>query len=197
MGSARTACGLAMALAATLAAGCARGCTSRRPPVHPVPDMDDQPRYEAQEASDFFYDGKAMRTPPEGTVARGSLAEEPSFRTGRLPDGSFLATGPLRGDTEAIERGRERYGIYCSPCHDPRGTGRGILYQRGNVPTRSLHEERIRKAPDGQLFETIAKGVGLMPGYRWPIPAADRWAIVAYVRKLQQTAPGGGTGGSP
>lgn len=164
--------------------------------------MDDQPRTEAQEASEFFYDGKAMRTPPEGTVARGSLAHEPSFRTGRLPDGSFLAAGPLRGDPEGIERGRERYGIYCSPCHDPRGTGRGILYQRGNVPTRSLHEERIRNAPDGQLFETIANGVGLMPGYRWPIPAADRWAIVAYVRKLQETAPpeaapGGAPGGSP
>lgn len=171
-----------------LVSGCARGCTTRRPPIHLVPDMDDQPKLEAQEASEFFYDGKAMQVPPEGTVARGAILEDPSFETGRLPDGSFVAASPLPADPSVLERGRERYDIYCAPCHDPRGTGRGILYERGNVPTRNLHEARIRTAPDGQLFDTITNGVGLMPGYRWPIPPRDRWAIVAYVRKLEQEA---------
>ena len=85
-----------------------------------------------------------------------------------------------------LERGRQRYGIYCQPCHDARGDGRGILFQRGNVPTATFHQEKILKYPDGQIFDIITNGLGLMPGYRWPIPPADRWAIVAYVRELQR-----------
>ncbi len=181
--------GLVLLVLFFFATGCARGCTGRRPPIHPVPDMDDQPKYQAQAASDFFYDGRTMRVPPAGTVARGSLAGGAAFDTGKLPDGSFVPAGPLTTDEKAAERGRERFGIYCTPCHDPRGTGLGILHQRGGVPTTSLHIERIRSAPDGQIFDTITNGVGLMPGYRWPIPPGDRWAIIAYVRKLQETMP--------
>jgi mono/diheme cytochrome c family protein len=76
--------------------------------------------------------------------------------------------------------------IYCQPCHDARGDGKGILFQRGNVPTATFHQEKILKYPDGQIFDVITNGTGLMSGYRWPIPPADRWAIVAYVRELQR-----------
>ena len=76
--------------------------------------------------------------------------------------------------------------IYCQPCHDARGDGKGILFQRGNVPTASFHQEKILKYPDGQIFDVITNGIGLMSGYRWPIPPADRWAIIAYVRELER-----------
>ena len=85
-----------------------------------------------------------------------------------------------------VERGRQRYTIYCQPCHDARGDGKGILFQRGNVPTASFHQEKILKYPDGQIFDVITNGLGLMSGYRWPIPPADRWAIIAYVRELER-----------
>ena len=85
-----------------------------------------------------------------------------------------------------LERGHQRYSIYCQPCHDARGDGKGILFQRGNVPTASFHQEKILKYADGQIFDVITNGAGLMSGYRWPIPPADRWAIVAYVRSLEQ-----------
>ena len=89
-------------------------------------------------------------------------------------------------DVKLVERGRQRYTIYCQPCHDARGDGKGILFQRGNVPTATFHQEKILKYTDGQIFDVITNGQGLMASYRWPIPPADRWAIVAYVRGLQR-----------
>lgn len=176
---------LALASAATLA-GCARGCPSSRPPIHLNPSMDDQPKVRPQAASEFFYDGAAMREPVPGTVAVGGLKEDETFFTGKGPDGQFVATIPVPVDEALVERGRGRYRIYCEPCHDARGDGRGILFQRGNVPTASFHQEKIVTYPDGQIFDVITNGQGLMAGYRWPIPPADRWAIVAYVRQLQR-----------
>ena len=93
-------------------------------------------------------------------------------------------------DEALLERGRQRYVIYCQPCHDARGDGKGILFQRASVPTASYHQDKILNYPDGQIFDVITNGQGLMSGYRWPIPPADRWAIVAYVRQLQQKAAG-------
>ena len=151
--------------------------------------MDNQPKYEAQAASDFFYDGKTMRTPVEGTVAQTDtpleLLETVGYETGLNEDGTFITTNPVSVDDALIARGANRFGIYCEPCHDKRGTGRGILFERGGVPTTSLHEPRLLEAVDGQIFDTITNGVGLMPGYRYPIHTHDRWAIVAYVRTLQ------------
>jgi mono/diheme cytochrome c family protein len=166
--------------------GCARGCTSSRPPIHINPSMDDQPRVRPQAASTFFYDGASMRQPVPGTVPIGGLREDAAFFTGIGADGQFVAAIPHPVDDALLERGRERYVIYCQPCHDPRGDGRGILFQRGNVPTASFHEERVLASADGQIFDIITNGTGLMAGYRWPIPPADRWAIVAYVRELQR-----------
>jgi len=167
-------------------AGCARGCTSSRPPIHLNPSMDNQPKVRAQSASAFFYDGSAMRQPIPGTVAIGGLKEDTAFFTGKSADGQFVAAIPVTVDENVLERGRERYTIYCQPCHDARGDGRGILFQRGNVPTATFHQEKMLKYSDGQIFDIMTNGQGLMPAYRWPIPPADRWAIVAYVRGLQR-----------
>ena len=190
----------ALALTSVVAlSGCARGCTSSRPPVHINPSMDDQPKVLPQTASRFFYDGASMRQPVPGTVAIGGLKEDTAFFTGMGADGKPVATIPVTVDAALLARGRQRYVIYCQPCHDARGDGKGILFQRGNIPTASVHQERLVKSPDGWIFFVITNGLGLMPAYRWPIPPADRWAIVAYVRELERTrlasttgAPAGG-----
>jgi mono/diheme cytochrome c family protein len=182
----RTALSVLVLAAMVPLAGCARGCTSSRPPIHLNPSMDDQPKVRPQAASTFFYNGASMREPVPGTVPIGGLKEDGAFFTGRSPDGLFIPTIPVTVDDRTIERGQDRYRIYCQPCHDPRGEGKGILFQRGNVPTASFHQEKIQNYPDGQLFDVITNGFGLMSGYKWPIPPADRWAIVAYVRNLQR-----------
>jgi mono/diheme cytochrome c family protein len=166
--------------------GCARGCTSSRPPIHLNPSMDDQPKVLSQTASAFFFNGASMREPVPGTVPIGGLKEDTAFFTGKGADGQFVATIPVPTDEALLERGRQRYVIYCQPCHDPRGDGKGILFQRGNVPTASFHDDKILKYADGQIFDIMTNGMGLMPAYRWPIPPADRWAIIAHVRQLQR-----------
>jgi hypothetical protein len=144
-------------------AGCARGCTSSRPPIHINPSMDDQPKVRsqaAQAASDFFYNGASMREPVPGTVAIGGLKEDTAFFTGKGADGQFVATIPHAVDDALLERGRQRYGIYCQPCHDARGDGRGILFQQG-TPTATFHDPKIVQYPDGQIFDVITNGQGL------------------------------------
>jgi mono/diheme cytochrome c family protein len=185
---ARPRCGLsAIALTCLVAlSGCVRGSTSSRPPVHINPSMFDQPKVLPQTASNFFYDGSSMRQPVPGTVAVDGLKEDTAFFTGVGADGNPVAAIPVTVDAALLERGHERYGIYCQPCHDARGDGKGILFQRGNIPTASFHQDKILKYPDGLLFFVITNGSGLMPAYRWPIPPADRWAIIAYVRELER-----------
>ena len=124
--------------------------------------------------------------PFQERCAIGELKEDAAFFTGKGADGEFVATIPATVDAALLERGRQRYVIYCQPCHDARGDGKGILFQRGNVPTASLHDGRVLTYPDGRIFDVITNGSGLMAGYRWPIPPADRWAIVAYVRDLER-----------
>ena len=197
-GAGRCVHGIIVLASVVALSGCARGCTSSQPPIHLNPSMDDQPKVGPQAASSFFRDGAATREPVAGTVPIGGLKEDAAFFTGMGPDGTFVATIPVPVDEALAARGRERYGIYCEPCHDTRGVGRGILFQRGNVPTASLHQERILTLADGELFDVITNGRGLMSAYRWPIPPADRWAIVAYVRELQrQRVAGGSPAGTP
>jgi len=176
---------LALGLLALTLAGCVRGCLSSRSPIHINPNMDNQPKLQPFEASRFFYDGKAMREPIPGTVARGDAWAQDALHTGRDESGAFVRSSPVAVDEALLARGAERYAIYCSPCHDLRGNGRGILYERGKVPTPSLHEERIRGLADGEIFDVVTQGKGLMPSYGYPIPPADRWAILAHVRRLQ------------
>jgi len=177
---------LCLVLVSLSLAGCYRGCASSSPPIHPNPNMDDQPKYEPFEASDFFYDGAAMRTPVPGTVARGESWKGDAFNTGRDESGAFLVTMPVEQNDSTLARGGGRYGIYCSPCHDQRGNGTGILANRGGIPTPSFHEQRIRDLPDGELFDVITHGLGLMPAYGYPIRAHDRWSIIAHLRRLQR-----------
>jgi len=174
-------------------AGCVRGCPSSRPPVHPNPSMDDQPKVKPQTASAFFFNGQSMRDPVPGTIAIGGLKEDTAFFTGKSADGKFVATIPRPTDDATLERGRNRYTIYCQPCHDAHGDGKGILFQRGNVPTASFHDEKILKYPDGQIFDVITNGSGLMSSYRWAIVPADRWAIIAYVRDMERKRLASGT----
>lgn len=166
--------------------GCARGCTSSRPPIHINPNMDQQPRTDPQEASEFFYDGAAMRTPVAGTVARGELRDGGPFWTGKDAAGAFVTGIPMAVDAAVRERGAQRFDIYCAVCHDKGGDGKGVLFERGKVPTPSFHQDRLRQMPDGQIFDTITNGLGLMPAYRYPIPVADRWAILVHLRELQE-----------
>jgi mono/diheme cytochrome c family protein len=169
--------------------GCVRGCTMRQPPIHPNPNMDDQPRYNAQASSGFFGDGATMRTPVQGTVPRSRPAArlaDVRYMTGKDEAGAPVASAPVSVDDALLARGQERYGIYCAPCHHRLGDGKGILFTRANVPTTSLHLDRLRSAPDGQIFDVITNGLGLMPSYAYPISVEDRWAIVAWVRRLQE-----------
>jgi len=175
---------LSLGLAVSVA-GC-RGWTSSRPPVHLNPSMYHQPKYRPQAESGFFYDGATMRAPVPGTVARGELREDRAFFEGKDADGKDVLRAPVEATPELLARGAERYRISCEPCHDPRGDGKGILFQRGNVPTASFHTDKLRTSPEGHLFDVITNGQGLMPAYRWPIPPADRWAIIAHVREMQR-----------
>ena len=168
-------------LLALSAGGCMRGCTSSRSPIHLNPNMDYQLRVDPQEASEFFYDGRGMRVPVEGTVARGELrTEADEFYSGMDANGAFVASSPLVQTDDTAAQGLRQYTIYCQPCHEKRGTGRGILYEYGKVPMPSFDDERIVNLGDGELFDIITHGKGLMQGYAYPIPPSDRWAIVAH-----------------
>jgi cytochrome c5 len=173
-------------------AGC-RGQTSSEPPIVVLRDMFLQDRYNPQAESQLFLDGRAMRKPVLGTIPR-EREIDPEIGQGRLPDDSgYVADVPqavaqrLGGARAMIERGLERYDIYCRPCHDGTGAGRGAVITRANwqpaPPT--FHQDRIRQMPDGQLFATITHGIRTMPSYGAHIPVNDRWAIVSYVRALQ------------
>jgi mono/diheme cytochrome c family protein len=147
-------------------------------------DLADQAHHEPMEASGFFPDGSSSRTPPEHTLARGQLHEDEHFYTGRI--GAELAgTFPAPVTRAQLERGRERYDIFCAVCHGSTGEGGGIIVQRGFPPPPSFHIDRLRDAPPGYFFEVITQGRGLMYPYASRVDAADRWAITAYIRALQ------------
>ncbi|MFQ5604150.1 MAG: c-type cytochrome [bacterium] len=147
-------------------------------------DMHDQPKLQPLEASDFFKDGRASRSLIEGTVARGHLNNDPHLYQGRV-DGELVWTFPFPITKEVLRRGEERYNIFCSPCHDQLGYGRGMIVQRGFRQPPSFHIDRLRNAPAGHLFDVISNGLGAMFDYAERIPVHDRWAIVAYIRVLQ------------
>ena len=148
--------------------------------------MDRQQKFLPQQASGFFYDGKAMRPRVPGTVARGKLREDGLFFTGKSPWGYYASQPPIEVTAALLSRGEERYGIYCTPCHGTTGDGDSMLFRRAGVPTADLLEERIRAMQAGRIYHVITNGQGLMPAYRYPIPPRDRWAIVAYVQQVLQ-----------
>ncbi|HWP46715.1 MAG TPA: cytochrome c [Candidatus Limnocylindrales bacterium] len=147
-------------------------------------DMAEQPRYDPFEASTFFADGQSARPLPPGTVARGYLREDTEFYTGKSGK-DFTNTFPFPVTWTVLERGQERYNIFCSPCHDRTGSGNGMIVRRGYTPPPSFHQDRLREAPVGYFFDVITNGFGAMPDYATQIPPRDRWAIIAYIRALQ------------
>jgi mono/diheme cytochrome c family protein len=178
----------ALVFVALLATGC-RGWTSESPPVHLNPNMDTQEKLKAYRANDFFADGRAMRPIPEGTVARGHLDDDPHFFQG-LSGGASATSLPagFTADEATLRRGRERYDIYCAPCHDRAGDGQGTVAARLGVKPPTFHDARVKDLPIGGIFQAITKGVNApnMPSYAVQIDARDRWAIAAYVRVLQK-----------
>jgi mono/diheme cytochrome c family protein len=148
-------------------------------------DMHDQPRYEPYERSTFFADGMASRSLPAGVVARGQLNEDTLFHTGKNPDGTLSAHLPAPVDAQVLRRGRERFDIFCSPCHGRLGDGQGMAARRGFKQPPTFHQQRLREQPVGYYFDVITRGFGVMPSYAAAVPASDRWAIAAYIRALQ------------
>jgi len=144
-----------------------------------------QPKYRPLEASSFFADGRSARPIPEGTVARGHLDADERFYTGKY-DGELLTTIPVPLTRELLQRGRQRFNIYCSPCHGETGDGQGMVVLRGfRRGPPSYHIDRLREAPVGHFFDVITNGFGAMQDYAAQISPRDRWAISAYVRTLQ------------
>ncbi|PWB80509.1 MAG: quinol:cytochrome C oxidoreductase, partial [Candidatus Methylomirabilota bacterium] len=145
--------------------------------------MADQPRYKPLARSTFFEDERASRPLVPGTVARDQLrADEPLF-TGRSA-GTLVDTFPFPVTHALIERGQERFNIFCAPCHDRTGSGQGMIVRRGFRQPPSYHIDRLRQAPVGHFFEVISDGFGAMPDYSSQILPRDRWAIIAYIRAL-------------
>jgi Cytochrome C oxidase, cbb3-type, subunit III len=147
-------------------------------------DMHDQPRFKPLAKSDFYPDLRSARPPVEGTVARGQLHEDTYFYTGKVGSnpGDYM---PFPVTEAVLARGRQRFDIYCSPCHSRLGDGNGMIVQRGFRSPPSYHTQRLRNAPLGYFFDVMTNGFGAMPEYATQIPPEDRWAIVSYIRALQ------------
>ena len=174
-------------VAAVVLAGC-RGRITEKPPIHLNPNMDNVERYDAQEESPFFADGRTMRPPVPGTVARGMLKSDSAFHEGRDAAGAYIARMPVEYTRALASRGRDRYDIFCAVCHGEAGDGQGIVMMGGyGFAPFSYHDDRLRGVEDGYLYDVIANGIRTMPGYAHQLPVADRWAIVAYIRALQRS----------
>ncbi|MEZ4618499.1 MAG: cytochrome c [Caldilineaceae bacterium] len=147
-------------------------------------EMREQPRYEPFEQSSFFANGAVMRQPVADTVARGQLHEDELLYTGRV-NGQIAESFPFTPTVAIIERGQERFNIFCSPCHGLTGDGKGVITQYGMREPRSFHDPDLRAEAPGYYFNIITNGTRIMPSYAARIPAEDRWAIIAYIEALQ------------
>ena len=147
-------------------------------------DMHVQPRYNTYSETSFFGDDRSARPVVEGTVARGQLRTDELLYTGKI-DGQESDQFPFPITKVDIERGRERYEIYCTPCHDYNGTGNGMIVQRGFPHPPSYHIDRLRNAPVGHFVSVITNGFGAMYSYAARVSPEDRWRIAAYIRALQ------------
>ena len=150
----------------------------------PPQDMADQPQKDPYESSSFFADQMSARPLVAGTVARGTLQEDEFMATGKLA-GAPVDGYPFPIDAATLERGHERFNIYCAPCHDRLGTGNGMIVQRGYRRPPSLHDPRLIAERSGYFFDVMTNGFGSMPAYGPMIPVRDRWAITAYIKALQ------------
>lgn len=162
-------------LAALLAAAFAAGCRQ---------DMHNQPKIKAQALNPFFPDGRGGRPLVAGTVALSAPVEATAYSSGK-ESGALVRQAPVPATPAVLARGRERYDVFCSPCHDRVGTGQGMIVLRGYRRPPSFHIARLRQEADGYFFDTITNGFGVMPNYAQQVPVADRWAITLYIRALQ------------
>lgn len=203
----------ACAVVVVLAMAGLRGAKSTRPPIELFPDMDRQPKVKAQTPSGFFADGRAARKPVEGTVPLGYTMPQHKAEEGAQPkpgspyNNIIFAGTPGYADTgkmgdnwgtgipfdvtiDVMNRGQQRFGIYCAVCHGATGAGNGIAHKFGMNTVQSLLQDRIRIMSDGEIFDTISHGKNTMLGYGDRIQVPDRWAIIAYVRALQKSQGG-------
>jgi mono/diheme cytochrome c family protein len=147
-------------------------------------DMHNQPKYRPLRASTFYENASSARPLVEGTIARGTLQTDAAFFTGK--NGALLVNElPFPATPEVIDRGQQRFNIYCTPCHDASGSGNGLVVQRGFPQPPSFHIDRLRNIEAGYFFDVMTNGFGRMPDYRAQITPRDRWNIVAYIRALQ------------
>ena len=176
-----------------------RGSTSTRSPLEVFPDMDHQAKYKPQAQSAFFADGRADRPTPAGAVAYGRddsadaafLRGDAAFYQGKDAKGAWVAGYPSAvtvDPAKLLERGQDRYTVYCAPCHGSLGDGNGITKQYGMGATPTFHDDAKRKLTNGEIFNVITHGKGNMLPYADKLPAEDRWAVIAYVRALQRAA---------
>jgi hypothetical protein len=155
-------------------------------------DMHNQPKFIPLRENEFYADGRSARAPVEGTIARGQLEDDPLLYTGKV-NGQEVDQFPFAITDKDLARGRERYNIFCSPCHSELGDGNGMIVQRGFKKPPSYYDPRLMKAPVGHFFNVMTYGRGAMGDYSAQVPVADRWRIAAYIRALQlsQTAKSG------
>src|SRR5688572_24664045 len=180
-----------LTIAAVVVIAGKRGHHFSKPPVYLFPDMDRQPKLRPQEPSQFFANGVSSQLPVPGTIARGERYQDVPANTGKAPGTTnFTDTIPIPVTAELMNRGRERFNIYCAPCHGAGGDGKGVTTKLGMGVIADLHDAKTRRVPqqsDGELFHVISNGKNLMQGYAAQIPIDDRWAIIAYLRALQRS----------
>jgi mono/diheme cytochrome c family protein len=176
-----------------------RAVPKLQPRIHPILDMDLQPKYLPQAASPFWSDGRAMRPPVPGTIAQGRLETDDHFYRGKIAD-KWATTFPMPVTMTLMRHGQERFNIFCAACHGLAGEGgvtsvvsaRAIRREdKGWVPPLSLYESTVSQQAVGEIFNTITNGIRTMPSYASQIPEADRWAIILYVRALQRSQKAG------
>jgi mono/diheme cytochrome c family protein len=176
----------------------ARYTKSASPRIHLIQDMDSQPKYKAQRENPFFADNRSTRPAIDGTVAVGDARDDDKFYKGKDGD-AWTRTFPSQValNETTMERGRQRFGIYCTPCHGQIGLGDGMVAKRADslaqgtwIPPTNMTQEYLRQMPVGELFNSITNGVRNMPGYGPQIKTEDRWAIIMYVRALQRSRSG-------
>ena len=168
-----------------------RGRLSRQPPLEVFPDMKRQPKLRPQKPNDFFADPTSSRLPVPGTIAAGAPLELTPVNTGRAPGTTnWIQANPLPITAQLVARGRERFTIYCSPCHSAAGDGNGIATKYGMLRAGNFHDPRIVRMADGEIFHTITTGKNLMPSYASQVTVTDRWATIAYLRALERSRLG-------
>jgi len=150
-------------------------------------EMYDQAKTKPLSEGEFFANGQNARPLPPDTVARGFLREDKAMYAGLGPDGKFVKElpPPMTMTRELMTRGRERFDIFCSPCHGKQGNGLGMIVERGFKQPSSFHNDRLREQPIGYFFDVMTQGFGQMASYAVQVPPEDRWAIAAYIRALQ------------